>query len=218
MRNMVKANPCNVQSPIANLDQGPIVRINPWELHINDPDYYDELYAEAGKKRDKYLYYTEQFGNPKSMIGTVSHDLHRIRRAPLNKFFSKASVMRLEPVIQEKVDKLLSRLREFQESGRPLTISLAFACFTNDVVSEYAFAKSYNYLGTSEDFHTDFHDAMVSVSEVSHVLKQVPWLIAVMQKVPPRVMKVLDPKILSFLTFQKASPSLANLIALAKST
>lgn len=79
-----------------------IVRINPWELHINDPDYYDQLYAGAGKRRDKYLYYTEQFGNPKSMIGTISHDLHRTRRAPPNRFFSKASVSRLEAVIQEK--------------------------------------------------------------------------------------------------------------------
>ena len=125
---------------------------------------------------------------------------------PLNKFFSKSSVTRLEPVIQEKVDKLLSRLRQYQESENPITISLAFACFTNDVVSEYAFGKSYDYLGTSRDFHTDFHDAMVSVSEVSHILKQVPWLIALMQKVPPKVMKVLDPKIMSFLTFQKVEP------------
>jgi len=38
----------------ANEDfQGPIVRINPWELHIDDLDYFDELYAGSGKKREK---------------------------------------------------------------------------------------------------------------------------------------------------------------------
>ncbi len=170
---------------------------------MNDPDYYEELYAGAGKKRDKYIYYTEQFGNPKSMIGTVPHNLHRIRRAPLNRFFSKQSVTRLEPLIQHTVDTLCSRLREFQGTGKPLTISLAYACFTNDVVTEYAFGRSYNYLKNSPDFHTELHDAMVNVSEAGHVLKVMPWLITSMQKVPPKIMKFLRPKLTVFLDFQR---------------
>jgi hypothetical protein len=33
---------------------GPIVRINPDELHIDDPEYYEEIYGSTTRKRDKY--------------------------------------------------------------------------------------------------------------------------------------------------------------------
>lgn len=46
------------------MEVGPIVRINPWELHINDPEYYDEIYAGGSKKREKWPYLCGQFGTP----------------------------------------------------------------------------------------------------------------------------------------------------------
>jgi cytochrome P450 len=114
---------------------GPIVRINPYELHISTPDYYEELYTGSSKKRDKWRWFTNQFGISESMFATVEHDKHRMRRSALNPFFSKASVRRLQPVIQDSVTNLMERFLGFRDSGKPMTVSLAFAAFTNGRVT-----------------------------------------------------------------------------------
>ncbi|PQE04573.1 cytochrome p450 protein [Rutstroemia sp. NJR-2017a BVV2] len=181
---------------------GPIVRINPYELHINDPDYYDEIYAAGGKRRDKYAYSAHQFGNSASMVGTVGHDLHRIRRGAMNRYFSKASVQRLEPLIQSTVNVLVRRLLEYRGSGTPVDIMAAYTCFTNDVVAEYAFGRPYRFLEDSKDFHNEFHQALYDISKMAHVLKVFPWLLPIMQSLPTAVVKVLEPKLSGVVQFQ----------------
>lgn len=54
-----------------------------------------------------------------------------MRRAALSPFFSMGSVRRLQPVIQERVNLLLERLRGFRGTGEVLMASWAFAAFTN---------------------------------------------------------------------------------------
>jgi len=110
---------------------GPIVRINPEEVHIQDADYYDQVYAGSTHKRNKWTFFTNQSGLPQSAFGTPEHNLHRRRRAALNPYFSKAKVRILQPRIESGLNNLLARFREFQESGEPMTVSLAYAALTN---------------------------------------------------------------------------------------
>ena len=114
---------------------GPIIRINPHELHISDPMYYDTIYASGskGERRNKWDWSAKLFLTPGSVIETVDHDLHRSRRGALNRFFSTASVRRLQFVIEERAQVLLERLRDFKnvegEKGIVKT-EYAFAAFT----------------------------------------------------------------------------------------
>jgi hypothetical protein len=110
---------------------GPIIRINPDEVHIADPDFYDVVYAGSTQKRDKWDWFCNQYGIPEATFATVGHDQHRMRRGALNPFFSKAKVRSLQPLIERVASNLLSRFEEFRTSGEPMTISLAFAALTN---------------------------------------------------------------------------------------
>lgn len=110
---------------------GPIIRINPDEIHIADPDFYDTVYAGSGRKRDKWDWITRSFGVDESLIGTLGHDEHRIRRAALSPYFSKQSVRALQPLIDRNMGILLERLRQFAVSGAPMKLDDAYAALTN---------------------------------------------------------------------------------------
>ena len=113
------------------------MRINPYELHINDPDYYDELYCGASKgRRDKWAWPLKMFGKTTSVFATVPHDLHRVRRAPLSPYFSTRSVTRLEPLIQSLIQKLCARFCDLQRSGEPVNLESAYSSTDNGYYNE----------------------------------------------------------------------------------
>ncbi len=64
-----------------------------------------------------------------STIATVSHDLHRKRRAAWNPVFSKQRILRLQPVIQERVDALLARIEDCGEKGEIINLKHGFAAY-----------------------------------------------------------------------------------------
>ena len=125
---------------------GHIVRISPDELHINDPSFLPELMPAGGRRRDKYPRMIQVFGFSQAAGATADHDLHRTRRAAMSKMFSKESVRRLEPIMRTNLDKLLVRLKEFQDDGREISLLPMFGAFTNDVISEYAYGFSLNWI------------------------------------------------------------------------
>jgi cytochrome P450 len=176
------------------LKTGPIVRINPDELHVKDPNYYDEIYAGGNKRRDKYSAWIHMAGAPRAAFSTVEHDLHKTRRAALNPFFAKRSVFRLEPRIQDKVDRLCARLSEFADSGQVVRLDVAYMALTMDVITEYAYGTCYNYL-SEPDFKLEWKECMATVFEGAAFRRATPWLTQFFQLFPERYVLSMMPKL-----------------------
>ncbi|KAA6406431.1 MAG: cytochrome P450 [Lasallia pustulata] len=117
---------------------GPILRITPWEIHINDPDFLDEIYAPSFCNREKYSFQTRTLKVPMSMGGTIKHDLHRKRREALDPLFSKKSVTGLESMIRHKVNQLCELMEDHSKQEIVVNLSAVYFAFANDVVSHYS--------------------------------------------------------------------------------
>ncbi|KAI9883757.1 MAG: hypothetical protein M1823_004458 [Watsoniomyces obsoletus] len=185
------------------VDIGPIIRINPEELHIDEPDFYDELYGTS-RKLNKWAYSAHAFGNRDAMFTTISHDLHRMRRAPLSPFFSKRSVSRLEPIILSSVKQLCKRIQEFQETGEPLNLNRAFSALTIDIIMDYSFARSYNCLA-APDFAPVYFNVMVGMTQATPLIKQFGFLLPLMRSMPESLVLAMDSPLSSMVRLEKDS-------------
>ena len=92
---------------------GLVIRINPRELYIKDPYYYDEIYTLAYRKREKDPKFVNIFRFLYSLIVIISYNLYRSRRGLLNNFFSKKSVLEPSPFIYKKESKLIRRFKKY---------------------------------------------------------------------------------------------------------
>ncbi|TVY53908.1 Cyrochrome P450 monooxygenase [Lachnellula cervina] len=182
------------------LSQCPIIRISPWELHINDPNYYEVLYSQTSP-RNKWLYFAKQFNIPDSVFSTIDHQHHRLRRQPLNPFFSKQSILRLEPTISSMVEKLSSRIKEFKRSGQPMPLRLAYASLSTDIVHLYSFNIFSKHLD-SQDFSPKWNATISSVTKVTTFMKHFPWLYKVFARLPEAIMSALSPDMVLVLDWQ----------------
>lgn len=65
---------------------------------------------------------------------TTPHDLHRRRRKPLEPFFSRLGVTRLEPMIAEVVGLVNRRFEALRETGTVIRLDHVFVAFSGDVI------------------------------------------------------------------------------------
>jgi len=77
-----------------------------------------------------------------SHILTVDHDLHRLRRKPLEPFFSRNGVQRLHGMLTEVTLKMESRLREFQNTSHVVRLDHVFGALASDVMCRICVAST----------------------------------------------------------------------------
>ncbi|KAI1415600.1 cytochrome P450 [Hypoxylon sp. FL1857] len=154
---------------------GPVVRISPDEVHCSDVDFLDEIYTLGGRKRDKPRHQVSGSAMEYSGFATFDHDLHRLRRTPLGKFFSRNQIARLEPEIQVLVQRLCDKLLAEAGKDKPLSVQGAYSCFTSDVISYYSFGESFGFLDR-EAWEPSFRGAVYSLLQTIFLFRFFPFL------------------------------------------
>ncbi|KAF2739407.1 putative cytochrome P450 [Polyplosphaeria fusca] len=161
---------------------GPIVRITPYEVHINDPSFFNELYT-VSKRLDKDPWYYSWLNRTGSIFGTAQTDLHKLRSPIIKKAFSTASLSRVEHVLKGHIATLCRRIQESKEERKALNMSDIFRSLAVDVVTDLSLPESLSLLETP-DYGREHADFVRTVTELSLFSRHLPWFIPLLEATP----------------------------------
>ncbi|KAI1750738.1 cytochrome P450 [Xylaria castorea] len=189
---------------------GPIIRVNPEELFIHDPEFYNDLYViESTRRTNHYDNFAQGIGFDGCHLLTVDHDLHRARRKPLEPYFSRMGVSRLQSMLAEVALHLETRLRQYAGTGKIVRLDHAFTAYTGDIIGRMCLDTddpSDKFLN-KEDFSADWFWVMQMIVRSVPLFSGFPWIIRLLNPIPGEALLWLYPRGQAFATFQKKARS-----------
>ena len=163
---------------------GPIIRINPDELHIRDADFYSQLYVTSGvRKSSRPASHRNATPSRESTATTLDHDHHRQRRRAIDAYFSKNMVTKLEPKIQSTVKRLHERLCQLKGSGTPVNLFEVYGAVATDVITEYCFGASWGSL-EKDDYNADVVGVHTFYTKLMPIFRLFPSLLTLSLAIP----------------------------------
>lgn len=131
-------------------------------------------------------------------FSTIDHDVHRMRRAAIGSYFSKQRITALEPFIQRRVELLCESLRR-QSQVEPVEVHTIFLAFANDTVCSYAFDYTMSLLEDPQRAK-DWKATITAIASLTPLIKQFPWLVPLIKRVPLFVLQAVVPRLARLLS------------------
>ena len=126
---------------------GPIVRINPQELHVRDPDMYERVYASS-TKRDRWYNAARMTGKTSDSVSAVPRALRCGRRVVDAPLMARWTVGAKKSVLVASAAALKGNLERAGVSGEVVDLGILFIAYSLDVVGAFCFGRD---LGAQQD-------------------------------------------------------------------
>ncbi|CAG8978292.1 hypothetical protein HYALB_00010291 [Hymenoscyphus albidus] len=181
---------------------GPIVRINPNEIHVKDSDWHEVLYAKNPTHRDKWPPAAQMAGLPLGSFGTVDHNLHRKRRQANSPFFSTKSVAASETTLKTQLEILSAKFSDRLKNNEVVVMRNTVLAYTTDALGSICFDEAFGFQKNEKDAE-EWASTMEAVAALTPLLKQFPSLIGFADYIPLPVIQMLNPTFGRLLKFQK---------------
>ncbi|KAI0038829.1 putative P450 monooxygenase [Auriscalpium vulgare] len=176
---------------------GDIVRITPDELHFANPEAFGDIYNAQNKWDTDFRFY-RAFDMDAAALCMVKYEAAKERKDVLSPLFSRQSTIKMQELLQTKVDNFCSALKAQHATKMASDLSLGFRCLAMDTITEFCYGRSINVTSTP-NFQADLVfalDEMLPVITLSKYFIVIIWLV---RNMPRRLASYLGSPTLSSL-------------------
>ncbi|KAK4166703.1 putative cytochrome P450 E-class, group IV [Cladorrhinum sp. PSN259] len=173
---------------------GAVVRINPWEISINDAEFYSVLNVSDSVRRTNLdVRQRAALGFGESHGFTEDHHLHKIRRKPLESLFSRRAIDSTQDTIWSFAARLDELFSKAKNTGHVISLNRAFSAFVDDAVSHASFGKAIGLL-EDDDFSPLWHRMLHGLGTQTPLLFNFPILPQLLNLLPVSVVAAVHPE------------------------
>lgn len=134
------------------LCQGPIVRVSPSEVEINDIAAIKQIHKVGGQflKSDWYHILTTKDKDAENLFNTTDSGYHSRLRKLLSSPISENNLKQYEGIVTDRILLAIRRVAEEIESRGVADIYKWMTFLTTDIIGELTFGKSFQMLERGE--------------------------------------------------------------------
>ncbi|KAF4962986.1 hypothetical protein FSARC_8963 [Fusarium sarcochroum] len=170
---------------------GSIVRIGPNLIDVDIPEITKDIFAfKTGWQKTEFYHGSSALVNGEIVYNVFSQTdlaLHKKERQPISKFYSNASIERLEPLMNSTIKKLCKQLEkrfiEGDHANKDCDLGRWILYYAWDVVGITTFSRLMGYLENGCDFDGTL---LIAEKAIDYFAKigTMPWLDYVFDKNP----------------------------------
>ncbi|GAB0135925.1 elymoclavine monooxygenase [Epichloe bromicola] len=182
--------------PRLHAQYGPIVRMSPNRVHVDDVAFYHKVYST----RTRYLKEPAMFkfaGELDALAFVLDPAEHKIRRGVVNPLFTPRAVLDFSPTALQIIKAALEKVEEARESGLPVSLKKLESSLVIDVVVKLCFGKDMNCVREAERCN-GLVESMTALSRRFSLVKHFPFLGNAVKSFPNRFMAHILPGFVEF--------------------
>ncbi|KAI0058623.1 putative cytochrome P450 [Artomyces pyxidatus] len=166
-------------------EYGNVVRISPNELHFSDPAAYDAIYNTKNKWDKDYEFY-RAFDMDSSSLCYIKYPEAKQRRDVLSTLFSRSSILKMQDLVQAKLEMFCDVLKSDHAAGKASDLSLGFKCLAMDTISSFCYGRSMSAID-APNFHAPLVIASENCLPILAITKHSGFLVWLLRQIPPRL-------------------------------